>query len=426
MIQQLSKYGLLAFQQAVEIALRYCLSILLIRSLGFGELGFYNIHSGFLALTVTMSGFGYGFDIQRRLVGNIDKKKVSQDFSKQFFFQLSILSFSAPIVIVAVLYFSKSSFDFQNFLVLLGVSLLFCFSDFLFSQLSLVLRNSLRVTQFVKLSLANSLFGATFILTGYLTNNLSVVTVFLSLALANLFSASMFFKLGLRKVINLKFMLPVFGDLKSDILIGAPLLAAFLAEFMLSNGDRIAIAMVLGYEQAGQYVFISQWSSLVLLFTKFLNIILIPILASEFAKQGINGVVTILYKLASLCALVAFSISILALFLLPVLWERLLEKQVETSDFQLFYFLLASFLVQSFFILFNTALFVVSGNEMRQMYMPIVLGVLNFLSNLFLLWLFESMLLVAGLTLLGNIILSTSSFERFQSARSGLQKHSAT
>ncbi len=407
----LRSYALLGFSQIVTVAARYWMSITVAKSLGFEELGFFGLHIGLLTMAVTLSGFGYGFVIQKQMVEIKDKSTFSISYCKQFFFQLSLLLFFGPLVALGS---SLTIFGFSNWNVIfvtIGISSLFVISDFLFSQITLALRSSLNLLSF---SIISAIQSALLVLLLLLVVNHglgSFLDIIFAISLSYFLPSIVFLFVFLTRFVDFSIVFPNWRDLARDIRAGIPLLMAYLSEFLLATGDRIAVGWIINFETAGNYILAAQISGIVLLMVKFLNLISIPLLKKLFISQGFEALKMCLRIVV--LGIVAFALiwGTLFYFFLPEIWFFIFDQVLEDNIELVVYVLLIGFCFQSFYLIFNSALFVLGEASKASVLLVAAVTIANIFFNCLGLLFFGMPVLVAIFTTLSFILLFGLSYK---------------
>lgn len=382
----------------------------LIRAAGVEIYGAYVLLISLLGLAFGLSPLGAGFKFKRFLPSTSGAGAVRALFYPQFWFQISVVALLAAALVLLETPLKGNFFrDGGGFSIWLVPIFLLIYT--VYSQVTDYFRYSGRMSYFTFATTflpyaSLGLMLAFYFRSGRLDVNKLLAAECLAMSLVTVPLLAV-----LLKEIGLSTAFYTAADLKSDIKLGLPLLLAYVVDFVLSAGDRYVIALYLSAGAVGCYVPAYSLGTMIVLLPKVSGVVLPQLLSKAVdAGQPEKAGVMVGYMLKGyLMAAVPFvaGAALLSRPLLALLANADVAQQAWlvtpiVSLATLFYGM-NIILANIFFVRMKTA---------ELLKWNLASAALNMALNLFLIWIFKSILVAAFTTLVSYALIFVPMFRK--------------
>src|SRR3989338_4693485 len=258
---------------------------ILVKSLGTSVYGAYTLLISSMSFIFCISNFGTGYTNRRFLPSAVDIRERRKLLYPQMIFNfisigiISLLLILAASILKGILF--KNTVEFSMFLVVL---FLLCY--LLWSQATDYFRYTGRIDYFnYSTVLEPYIYIAAVLICFYYSNridlNLLLLLKILSVSIIALpLAIKMFKDIGF----NLE-QIKILSEIKNDFYLGIPLLLGFLADFILSMGDRYVIAFYMSTKEVGYYNPAYTLGSLIIFIPKVFGVVLPIFMAKAIDKN---------------------------------------------------------------------------------------------------------------------------------------------
>ena len=253
---------------------------LIVKVSGIEVYGYYTLLISLLNIVYGISSFGYGYKAMRYLPIAETKKQKSSLFMPQFYFQIISIVVLSIIMLVGFFYLKNYQLISIGQVSILLIPLYLCM-QVLHGQSATYLRYTNKIGFMNIITVLTPYLFIFFTLLTYnlfekLKINWIISSNILSMAII---SAAVF--LIIRKELNIRIQCPNIISFKEDILLGLPLMCAFLVETIIIIGDRYVLAYFMSLKDVGGYASAYMIGGLAIIVVKVFGVILPPLLSKE-------------------------------------------------------------------------------------------------------------------------------------------------
>lgn len=262
------------FSQLLVFVQGILLTPVIIKVSGPEEFGKYTLLISYLGLMFGVSTFGVGISAKRFIPGALSKDKINKLFYPQFWFQSCTVLLLAVFTIVV---FSLDKiqehieYDYLPFFIIF-----YMFFHFIYTQASLYYRYTSQIGAFNFLTVIHPYLYVSISIMIYLIYDILTVQTLLFSVTAAYFFVGVIGYYYVTREIGIDFRWLGNKSLWKEIKLGAPLIFAYLVDFILAFSDRYIIAMMVSVKAVGMYVPAYALGSIVIIVPKVLGIVIAP------------------------------------------------------------------------------------------------------------------------------------------------------
>jgi O-antigen/teichoic acid export membrane protein len=272
---------------------------LIIRLGSVETLGLFSLYSSVLSVLYGISSFGAGFRMRRYLPGLNDPIARAALVYPQLWFQcLSLLLLASVTIIAWPIVITIVGGNKPNSTLAPGIILTYLMSQLVYAQSADYFRYTHRTTVYTVATSSTPYLAFTMMAAIYFgTHRITINNIILCQSLGSLCIGSVLMVIAIREIgFNLTF--PEMKTLKKDILLGLPLVMAFLVDMLLAASDRFVIGGVLSTKEVGLYVSAYSIGMLIMLIPRMLGVLLPPIIARDMDTGQQKSAETIVDQVA--------------------------------------------------------------------------------------------------------------------------------
>jgi len=403
-MKELFSKGSLLLLSHLLVSLINILAIPLIIKVGSAEmLGSFSIYTAILSVVYGISGFGVGFKSRRTLPSVTDNKTKSDLFNTQFTFQFCSLIVLS--VILFTFWVQLSSFfgiHDKHLIVNSKIFIFYLLSQLIFSQFSDYFRYTHNVFIYSLASALNPILYLTFIFILFFTKTLFNVDAFILSQSIGTFIIGIFLLFRIRKEMKIRFKFLNFEQYKGDIIIGFPLVLSFLTDFFMSSSDRFIIASFVSIKHVGYYLPAYSLGMLIILFPRFLGVLLPPIFSREYDLGNKIKVELLTKQILRFFLLVSCAYVSGAVVLAKPILEIYANQDISVSSWYNVPIVAFGAVFYGLILIYSN-LFLLEMRTKDLFHATIFSALINFSLNIFLLYHFKSILVPAITTLISYL-----------------------
>lgn len=374
---------------------------IIIKTSGASVYGAYSLLIALTGFIYGISSFGVGYNCKRLLPSITDYKVRKDIFIPQFTFQLFSLSILIFLLISFYLWFE---FDVGNqhgkFVVWIFIPLLL--THFLYSQIADYFRYTHRIGIFNYATTAQPyLFIGLISSYWYIYNDINVNSLLIAISISSILVTIPLICL-LVKEIRFDFVFGTYDKYFKDIKLGLPLTLSYVVDVVIAMSDRFVIAAFLGVAAVGYYIPAYTIGMLPIVLAKVFGVVLPPMmsrLVDNDSKSTAEEVVNLSIKIYLM-----FSIPFVVgcFFISKEILVIFTSQDIANQSFMVTPLIAFGTVFYGIQLIIANILFV-SLKTMLLFKVNFYLAIINLLSNVVLLFIFENIIIAACTTVFSYV-----------------------